>query len=161
METLLVPHSALTRLQVEQLRLLEVEPEQLSACGDIASALYTLATTSADAITGWALLVDQHPRAFLLLMRAPCVPAWADPLAAVVLALQVDRQHQGRGLGKACLQALPDAVRRTWPEINQLTLSVDPRNTAALQLYRSQGWVDRGEAYRAKVGFERKFVFEL
>lgn len=157
----LVRYGELTVSQVAQLQCLEVEPAQLSASGDIDSALYTLHTAPPGAVTGWALLVDEAPQAFLLLARAPCLPAWAGPGAAVVQALQVDRRHQGRGLGTACLQQLPAAVRGTWPEITQLMLSVDPGNTAALALYRAQGWIESGPAYRAKVGYERRFIKAL
>jgi GNAT superfamily N-acetyltransferase len=161
MNTSLVAYSALTEQQAAALRLLQVEPEQRKACGDIDAALYILGNGRPDAVTGWALLVDQQPRAFLLLMRAPCLPAWAAPSAALLLSLQVDHRYQKQGLGTACLQALPGVVRSLWPDINQLTLSVDPANSAALMLYRAQGWTDRGSAHRSATGYERKLVLAL
>lgn len=161
MNTCLVPYTGLTPVQAARLRLLEVEPGQRGACGDIESALYTLLGASPAAITGWALLVDEQPLAFLLLIRGPCLPAWADEGSAVLSSLQVHRDHQRQGLGRACLQALPAAVRRTWPEVDQLMLSVAPDNSPALALYQSQGWVERGTAYRAAVGYERRYVLGL
>ena len=157
----LVLYSRLTAPQAAALRRLEVTPEQSGACGHIESALYTLSKSPPEAVTGWALLVEEQPRAFLLLMRAPCLPAWASATAAVMLALQVDYRYQRQGLGKACLQALPGAVRGVWPEVDQLMLSVDPTNEAAMGLYRGLGWVDCGEAHRARVGYERQFVLGL
>jgi GNAT superfamily N-acetyltransferase len=146
---------------VEDLKKLEVRPDQVDASGDIESALYTLLNRPAPGIKGFALLVDDRPLAFLLLKRPPFLPTWAAEDAATLHAFQVDRRFQGRGLGKACLQALPAVARNTWPEITQLMLSVDPLNLAALNLYLSQGWVDCGEAYRARVGHERKLALAL
>ncbi|WP_166359847.1 GNAT family N-acetyltransferase [Pseudomonas akapageensis] len=161
MHTCLVPYASLNALQVEQLKELEVRPDQLYASGDIESALFMLLNRPAPGIRGFALLVDDRPLAFLLLKRPPFLPNWAADDAATLHAFQVDRRFQGQGLGKACLQALPAVARSAWPEITQLMLSVDPKNQAALKLYLSQGWVDCGEAYRAKFGFERKLVLEL
>ncbi|MCF5100741.1 GNAT family N-acetyltransferase, partial [Pseudomonas proteolytica] len=96
------------------------------------------------------------PVAFLLLKRPPCLPHWASEHSATLHALQVDRHQQGRGLGKACLQALPAAARQAWPQITALELSVDSDNVAAMSLYLQQGWVDRGEAYKGRVGYERR-----
>jgi ribosomal protein S18 acetylase RimI-like enzyme len=77
-------------------------------------------------------------------------------------ALQVDRHQQGRGFGKACLQALPAAALQEWPQIRGLELSVDADNEAAMGLYLGLGWMDNGEAYRGKIGFERRlsWVFD-
>lgn len=161
MQTRLVPYAALSQLQVAHLKRLEVRPEQLDASGDIESALYSLLNRPAPGIRGFALLVDDLPVAFLLLKRPPFLPLWADDNAATLHAFQVDWRLQGRGLGRACLQALPGIARGAWPEITRLMLSVDPHNQVALNLYLSQGWVDCGEAYRGKFGYERKLVLAL
>ncbi|MNC75727.1 hypothetical protein D3C87_2200220 [compost metagenome] len=52
-------------------------------------------------------------------------------------------------------------ARSIWPQISQLMLSVDPQNHAALHLYLSEGWIDCGNAYQAKAGYERKLVLAL
>jgi ribosomal protein S18 acetylase RimI-like enzyme len=101
-------------------------------------------------------LADERPVAFLLLKRPPCLPHWADEHSATLHALQVDRQQQGRGFGKACLQALPAAAIQAWPQIKALELSVDTDNVAAMGLYLGAGWVDSGEAYQGRVGYERR-----
>ncbi|EPN64565.1 GNAT family acetyltransferase, partial [Pseudomonas syringae pv. actinidiae ICMP 19096] len=71
------------------------------------------------------------------------------------------RREQGKGLGKTCLQALPAALSLKWPDITQLMLSVDADNSAAIGLYVGQGWIDTGEAYRGRIGFERRLVLKL
>ncbi|MBC3338864.1 MULTISPECIES: N-acetyltransferase [Pseudomonas] len=156
METRLAPYETLTAVQQQQLATLEVHPEQLPYSGDIYCALNSLQVNPSPGIRGFALLADDIPVAFLLLKRPPCLPHWASEHSATLHALQVDRHQQGRGLGKACLQALPAAARQAWPQITALELSVDSDNVAAMSLYLQQGWVDRGEAYKGRVGYERR-----
>ncbi|AZF17515.1 Acetyltransferase, GNAT family [Pseudomonas sp. R3-18-08] len=157
METRLVPYQALNAVQKQLLDGLEVNPEQLAFSGDIYCALNSLLVNpNPDAIKGFALLADERPVAFLLLKRPPCLPHWADEHSATLHALQVDRHQQGRGFGKACLHALPEVALQAWPQIKALELSVDADNEAAMGLYLAAGWVDSGEAYRGRIGYERR-----
>ena len=58
--------------------------------------------------------------------------------------------------GNACRQALPEVARQAWPEIKGLELSVDADNVSAIALYAKFGWVDSGEAYKGRIGYERR-----
>lgn len=157
METRLVPYETLSLVQKQHLDTLQVHPEQLAYSGDIYCALNSLLVNpKPGAIKGFALLADDIPVAFLLLKRPPCLPHWADEHSATLHALQVDRHQQGRGFGKACLQALPAAALKAWPQIKGLELSVDADNAAAMGLYLAVGWVDNGEAYKGRIGYERR-----
>lgn len=162
MQTRLVDYHDLTASQRQQLGYLEVTQEQIQFSGDIYTALNTLLVRPSPNICGFALLVDEKPVGFFLLKRDNCLPHWAqEDLTATLHALQIDHREQGKGLGKACLQALPAALRLKWPDITQLMLSVDADNSAAIGLYTSQGWVDTGEAYRGRIGFERRLTLTL
>ena len=161
MQTRLVAYEALNAVQQQQVGAIEVHPEQLPFCGDMYCALNTLLAKPSPRVKGFALLADDLPVAFLLLKRPPCLPHWADEHSATLHALQVDRHQQGRGYGKACLQALPAVAREAWPEIKGLELSVDTHNLAAMGLYLGAGWVDRGEAYKGRVGYERRLSFRF
>ncbi|ANF87923.1 GNAT family N-acetyltransferase [Pseudomonas sp. M5A4_2d] len=157
METRLVPYETLSLVQKQQLDTLQVHPAQLAFSGDIYCALNSLLVNpNPAAIKGFALLADELPVAFLLLKRPPCLPHWASEHSATLHALQVDRQQQGRGFGKACLQALPAVAKQAWPQIKGLELSVDADNVAAMGLYLAAGWVDSGEAYKGRIGYERR-----
>ena len=157
METRLVPYETLSTAQKQQLDTLQVHPEQLAYSGDIYCALNSLLVNPNPAsVKGFVLLAGEFPVAFLLLKRSPCLPHWADEHSATLHALQVDRGQQGRGFGKACLQALPDAALRAWPQIKGIELSVDADNAVAMGLYLSAGWVDNGEAYKGRIGYERR-----
>jgi ribosomal protein S18 acetylase RimI-like enzyme len=152
----LVPYESLNALQRQQVEAIEVHPEQIRFSGDIHGALHTLLSRPGPGVKGFALLADAIPVAFLLLKRPPVLPAWADEHSATLHALQVDQRAQGKGYGKACLQDLPGAARQAWPEIRGLELSVDADNAAAIALYAKYGFVDSGEAYKGRIGYERR-----
>jgi GNAT superfamily N-acetyltransferase len=153
---LLVPYETLNARQRQQVETIEVHQEQRRFSGDIHGALHTLLSKPGPGVEGFVLLVDDIPVAFLLLKRPPVLPAWANEHSATLHALQVDQRHQGKGYGKACLQALPDVARQAFPQIKGLELSVDADNQAAIALYAKFGWVDSGEAYRGRIGYERR-----
>ena len=155
----LVPYESLNARQRQQVEAIEVHKEQIRFSGDIHGALHTLLSKPGPGVKGFALLVEDAPVAFLLLKRPPVLPAWADEHSATLHALQVDRHQQGMGFGKACLQALPAAARLAWPQIKALELSVDTDNVAAMGLYLQQGWVDSGEAYKGRIGYERRLAW--
>ncbi|WP_085717122.1 N-acetyltransferase [Pseudomonas sp. B28(2017)] len=152
----LVPYESLNSRQRQQVEAIQVHPQQVRFSGDIHGALHTLLSRPGPGVKGFALLAEGVPVAFLLLKRPPVLPAWADEHSATLHALQVDQRAQGKGYGKACLQALPEAARRAWPEIKGLELSVDADNAAAIGLYARFGFVDSGEAYKGRIGYERR-----
>jgi ribosomal protein S18 acetylase RimI-like enzyme len=152
----LVPYESLNALQRQQVEAIEVHKDQVRFSGDIHGALHTLLSRPGPGVKGFALLAQDIPVAFLLLKRPPVLPAWADEHSATLHALQVDQRAQGKGYGKACLRALPEAARQAWPEIWGLELSVDADNAAAIALYAKHGYVDSGEAYKGRIGYERR-----
>ncbi|RMN33769.1 GNAT family acetyltransferase [Pseudomonas coronafaciens pv. zizaniae] len=162
MQTRLVGYEDLNPTQCQQLEQLEVTQEQIQFSGDIYTALNTLLVNPNSNVRGFVLLADEQPVGFFLLKRGDCLPDWAQQeLTATLHALQIDRREQGKGLGKLCLQALPAALALKWPDITQLMLSVNADNGAAIGLYTGQGWVDTGEAYRGRIGFERRLTLKL
>jgi ribosomal protein S18 acetylase RimI-like enzyme len=156
-----VNYPALTEAQRRQLDQLEILPEQLPFSGDIYCALNTLLVRPTGDIEGFCLLLDEKPVGFLMLKRRAFLPHWAEKGSASLHALQIDRRVQGQGLGKAFLQGLPGAVHETWPDIEQMMLSVDADNLPALGLYLGLGWIDTGEAYKGRIGYERRLSLKL
>ncbi len=161
MKNQVVSYQTLTDAQRKQLEGLEILPEQLPFSGDIYCALNTLLVRSTADIEGFVLLEDDQPVGFFMLKRGEFLPAWATQGSATLHALQIDRRMQGKGLGKVFLQGLPDAVRAKWPDIQQIMLSVDADNLPALNLYLGQGWIDTGEAYKGRIGYERRLALTL
>ncbi|MGE8484472.1 MAG: GNAT family N-acetyltransferase [Pseudomonas sp.] len=152
----LVPYESLNALQRRQVEAIEIHAEKIRFSGDIHGALHTLLSKPGPGVKGFALLAEEVPVAFLLLKRPPVLPAWANEHSATLHALQVDHRAQGKGYGKACLQALPEVARQAWPEIKGLELSVDADNESAIALYAKYGFVDSGEAYKGRIGYERR-----
>jgi ribosomal protein S18 acetylase RimI-like enzyme len=157
----LIDYRDLSQTQRDHLLDIQLHPEQQRYAGDMASALHLLLSTDSDDMRGVVVVLDALPRAFLLLQRGAFLPPWAQVDAATINALQVERRFQGRGVGRFCMQALPGLVRALWPEVRCLQLSVDPDNHAALALYRATGWIDSGNGYRARKGFERQLTLML
>jgi ribosomal protein S18 acetylase RimI-like enzyme len=156
-----VGYAALRKVQRQELELIELPHEQKMFAGDIFGALNTLVSASEKDIQGFALLVDDTPRGFFLLKRGALLPPWADADSATLHALMIDVEWQGRGLGKQCLQQLPEVAKAAWPDIGKLMLSVDADNHVAIKLYTGLGWIDDGNAYRGRVGYERRMVLAL
>lgn len=58
--------------------------------------------------------------------------------------LMVDRNHQGKGYGRAAAEAVVERLRAE-PGCRQIVLSVNPANAPARALYESLGFVKTGE----------------
>ena len=60
--------------------------------------------------------------------------------------LMIDKNYQGRGLGRQTLDAVMELIR-TFPfgEAKKVWLSYEPENTRARDIYRKYGFVENGE----------------
>ena len=58
--------------------------------------------------------------------------------------LIIDAEHQGKGYGRAAMEALLDYLAAQ-PGYREAALSCDPENTVARRLYASLGFVETGE----------------
>ena len=68
--------------------------------------------------------------------RDPRLPPGAHGLRGLL----IDAAHQGRGLGRAAFEALPGYIRRCYPALSEIWLTVDADNTPAIRLYEATGW---------------------
>lgn len=57
----------------------------------------------------------------------------------------IDHNHQGRGYGRAAMQALILLIKQTQPTCTGMCLVVHPENAAAQLLYRRMGFEATGE----------------
>ncbi|KIH82066.1 GNAT family N-acetyltransferase [Pseudomonas batumici] len=161
MRTDLVDYVTLTPTQREQLGLIQVDAAQKEFSSDIAQGLAVLHAHTGNDVKGFVLLADELPVGFLLLKRPPASPTWATGNVCTLHGLQVDKSYQGRGLGRACMQALPAAALAAWPATTHLMLMVDADNDTARGLYLKQGFVDSGETFHGRVGEERRLALPL
>ncbi|MCA1054008.1 GNAT family N-acetyltransferase [Rossellomorea aquimaris] len=63
-----------------------------------------------------------------------------------VYRIMVDKEYQGRGIGKAATQ-LMIAAMRDLPGIKNIVVGFNPENKGAKQLYSSLGFVDHGDRF--------------
>jgi GNAT superfamily N-acetyltransferase len=157
----LEPVNTLTDTQRQCLAALELTREQMLFSGSIEHALAALDEQLPAYARGFAAISAGTPVGFFLLKRPPLSPSWVAADACSLHALQIDLSMQGRGFGRACLQALPHLVRTLWPEVRVILLAVDTHNEAAQKLYLQESWMDAGQAYPGRIGLERRLSLAL
>jgi diamine N-acetyltransferase len=96
------------------------------------------AVYSDDEMVGFALLypLEDEARGFIL------------------VRLMIDRRFQGRGLGRAALEAIVELIRSRG--LPTLRLSVVQANEQALEFYRRNGFAETGEIQEGEVVMERQ-----
>lgn len=157
MDVALTRYESLSPGQHDQLLDLALTQQQIRHVGDIHGGLHTLTARPVADRQGFVLLIDELPRGFFLLKRRTLLPDWAlqqSDVTTTLHALMIDRRFQGQGLGKRCLQALPELTRALWPDTEQLMLAVDAGNHVARELYRAQGWQELPERDAVNAGAE-------
>ncbi len=75
---------------------------------------------------------------------ADVIRGWNAPEKAVIGLLLIAQPWQRRGLGRAFLPLIEDAIR-TWPEITTLRIGVLASNPGALAFWRRSGYRETGE----------------
>lgn len=73
-----------------------------------------------------------------------------------VWRFMIDKEHQGKGYGRAALQLLIDRIK-SYPDSKSVELSVVPGNVGAIKLYTSMGFVDTGRVEWNENVYELKF----
>lgn len=134
---------------------LSVTSQQVEFAGTVERSVESCRSDQGDQVVGLAILDGQQVVGFLVLKRGSCAPSWANPRAATVSAMRIDRSCQGRGIGSCALRALPSWVAENWPESPVLVLSVDEDNQAARCAYVKAGFVDQGTREQGRIGWVR------
>jgi diamine N-acetyltransferase len=72
----------------------------------------------------------------------------------IIVRLMVDERFQGRGYGRAALDAIVNLVRARG--LREVRLSVAPENAQALEFYRRNAFVETGEIHGGEIVMERQ-----
>ncbi len=97
---------------------------------------------------GWAILDADGIAGFFVLDRnISDEHPYARPGEVVLRSLLIDAARQGRGLGRAAMEALPALVAAEYPGTPAIALTVNVRNTTARSAYLRAGFLDEGELY--------------
>ncbi len=75
--------------------------------------------------------------------------------------LLIGGQYQGLGYGSALLGSLPSYLRKTYPTLPEIWLSVDEANTRAIGCYAKSGWVVDGPGRVGRSGPEQIMRLDL
>ncbi|WP_109124732.1 GNAT family N-acetyltransferase [Dyella sp. C11] len=129
------------------LLVLGVSEEQYDFVGRIGASL-----PDAEACHGsepMAILRDGEPIGFYRLeQHATSIADRAFERPTVGLrSFFIDTRWQGQGLGALALGAAMEDIARRRPSVQDVVLTVNLRNTAALALYRRAGFRETGELY--------------
>jgi diamine N-acetyltransferase len=72
----------------------------------------------------------------------------------IIVRLMVDERFQGRGYGRAALEAIVNLIRARG--VREIRLSVAPENAQALEFYRRNEFVETGEIHGGEIVMERQ-----
>ena len=152
---------ALSLPEQAAVRALKVPHHQIEFAGTVEAAVAQCEAAATEDLIGLAILAEQVVVGFLVLKRGTKAPVWAPEGAAVVSAMRIDVEHQGRGFGTAALKQLPAWVASQWAHARSIVLSVDEENTAGIRSYRSAGWVDNGVRVQGRIGWVRHMSLQI
>lgn len=134
----------LPRDRVDEVMHLALGPGQAAFVGTIAEMVsdplpdrdFHVARTAGNAVGFFKIDRDYAPS-----------HAFAKPNGWGLRGLLIGAQYQGRGLGRALLDALPGYLARRYPGQGLYYLTVNCRNSLAYQSYLKAGWQDAGGLY--------------
>jgi diamine N-acetyltransferase len=120
----------------------------------VASNLHSLADAYIwrDGAEPYAVYADDEMVGFALLY--PLAEGDGPPRGSILVRLMVDARHQGRGHGRAALDAVVELVRARG--LGTIRLSVVPENEQALEFYRRNGFAETGEVDGGELVMERR-----
>ncbi|WAC73852.1 GNAT family N-acetyltransferase [Roseateles sp. SL47] len=151
----LQPWSDLSERLRSEVRSLVISPQQIEYAGSGDAQIRRVETASGNNLVGLAIVHGDEAVGFLVLKRGSEAPDWAEPEAAVISGMRLGAAHQGKGLGRTALLALPAWLCKHWPACSSITLSVDEDNVAGIKAYAAAGFVDLGQRVQGRIGWVR------
>ncbi len=134
----------LERSDFALVRHIEVAPEQIIYCGTVDMAFASdeagidlYAVRAAGTCVGF----------FKIDLKYPKTQDFARDGDLGLRAFMIDRWRQGSGLGSATLRALPEFLRKTYPDAQAIVLTVNIRNQVAVRRYLSTGFTATGDVH--------------
>lgn len=104
----------------------------------VASNVFSMAEASFEEEAWYrAIYADETPVGFAMLFENH------DTAEYGLWRFMIDKEHQGKGYGRAALQLVIDRIK-SHPNATKMELSLEPENEVAIKLYTSMGFVDTG-----------------
>ncbi|QYJ76721.1 GNAT family N-acetyltransferase [Shewanella sp. FJAT-52076] len=137
---------------------LEVAPEQLRFVGTMEEILATAGgaivpvlvwhqTDTADTDSAEANHSENLVGFFLLDKAYSLEHDFAEATDLGFRAFLIDVRHQGKGLARGVMQALPQFIQTRYPQFHRLVLTVNLKNIPARDLYLKNGFIDSESQY--------------
>ncbi|GAA0362009.1 GNAT family N-acetyltransferase [Bacillus horti] len=96
---------------------------------------------------------DNQLVTFFVLHENEGVKPYSENAKAILLrAFSTNYNHQGKGYATKSLLLLPEFVRTTFTQSNEIILAVNVENIAAQSLYKKCGFIDNGVRQEGKKG---------
>ncbi|USK81170.1 GNAT family protein [Peribacillus frigoritolerans] len=81
--------------------------------------------------------------------------------AILLKSFSLDLRHQKKGLAFKTLKVLPDMIKLSHPDKDEIILTVHHTNVPAINLYKKAGFIDKGYRFNGEEGEEFIFHFAL
>ncbi len=95
-----------------------------------------------------SILIENKPIGYFVLDLSKEKLDFTEESNAILLrSLSLNPLFQGKGLGKQAMLLTDEFVKKNFPEIKKIVLSVNVRNTSAYQLYLKSGYSDSGRIF--------------
>lgn len=135
--------AALLALQLpeEQQEFTALPAELLASAAGDSERVPVVISEDGQAVGLFVLSVGYHRDKYL---------AEPDPVGVALGALSINERTQGRGVGTRAMLALPDFVRRTFPQAQHVLLVVNQRNERARRVYERAGFTVASERQGTK-----------
>jgi RimJ/RimL family protein N-acetyltransferase len=141
---------------------LTLEPEQEQFAG-LLDVVFTELRNSQhpEAEHPFAIVAHDEIVGFFVLREKSAVPVWASQDVVTLHSFRIGRNHQGEGYGRAGVTL---AARWTlWyrPNVRQLMLAVNVRNSLARNVYLSCGFIDTGAIHQGPIGDQNILTYDV
>lgn len=125
---------------------LEVGEAQLAYVSSVATMLET--TQNLIGVHPYAVYAGDRAVGFFLLNFDPASAAHYRAAQGVGLeGFLIDLSEQGKGYGKATVAAIKELLALEHPDVREVNLTVNCKNTAAIRTYLGAGFEDTGRLY--------------
>lgn len=104
------------------------------------------------------ILYNREPAGFFVLQGWEGVKAYSDNKEAILIrSFSVNNTFQGKGIAKKSLIILDSFLKKHFPSKNEIILAVNHKNIIAQHVYKSVGFIDKGERVMGSKG--ELFIF--
>lgn len=108
------------------------------------------------------VLYDDTPAGFMRLnLNEERFELTDNPHAILVKSFSVTQNMQGKNIAQSALKQLPQYLKKHFPEVNEIVLSVNFKNEKAIHVYQKIGFVDTNRVLEGRAGKQHIMCYLL